>query len=285
MYNRTLDQDTRLKPQSKRYRRWCIRRIELSWPELWHKRVDEITPEECREWAAQLNQEVACHYYNNTIGTLRQILDCGFRDYADRTGTKLDNPAAGLSRARVKQKELQLPEPDQFRRLLETVRKSSGGWGPRAADLIEFLAYSGLRVGSEARWVTWGDIDWQRKEIVVRGNPETGTKNSEIRRVPTIHDLERLLVRLRHDGERSGTILKVTHCNESLARGCRELGIPKITHHDLRHLFATRCIESGVDIPTVSRWLGHKDGGALAMRVYGHLRNQHSQEMAKKVKF
>jgi len=24
---------------------------------------------------------------------------------------------------------------------------------------------------------------------------------------------------------------------------------------DLRHLFATRCIESGVDIPTVSRWL------------------------------
>jgi integrase len=35
-------------------------------------------------------------------------------------------------------------------------------------------------------------------------------------------------------------------------------------------------IESGVDIPTVSRWLGHKDGGALAMRVYGHLRQEHS---------
>ena len=30
----------------------------------------------------------------------------------------------------------------------------------------------------------------------------------------------------------------------------------------------TSCIESGVDIPTVSRWLGHRDGGALAMRVY-----------------
>jgi integrase len=37
----------------------------------------------------------------------------------------------------------------------------------------------------------------------------------------------------------------------------------------LRHLFATRCIETGVDIPTVSRWLGHKDGGGLAMKVYG----------------
>lgn len=40
-----------------------------------------------------------------------------------------------------------------------------------------------------------------------------------------------------------------------------------IEHVNLRHLFATRCIESGVDIPTVLRWLGHKDGGALAMKV------------------
>jgi hypothetical protein len=40
-----------------------------------------------------------------------------------------------------------------------------------------------------------------------------------------------------------------------------------------------------VDIPTVSRWLGHKDGGALAMKVYGHLRDQHSVSMAQKVSF
>ena len=40
---------------------------------------------------------------------------------------------------------------------------------------------------------------------------------------------------------------------------------------------------SGVDIPTVSRWLGHKDGGALAMEVYGLLRNQHSASVSKLV--
>lgn len=34
----------------------------------------------------------------------------------------------------------------------------------------------------------------------------------------------------------------------------------RITHHDLRHLSATTCIESGVDVPTVARWLGHRDG-------------------------
>ena len=60
---------------------------------------------------------------------------------------------------------------------------------------------------------------------------------------------------------------------------------PKFTHHDFRHFFATTCIESGVDIPTVSRWLGHSDGGALAMRVYGHLQVEHSLAMSKRVNF
>jgi integrase len=80
-------------------------------------------------------------------------------------------------------------------------------------------------------------------------------------------------------------VVEFKDCRKALAHACDRVGIPRLTHHDLRHLFATRCIESGVDIPTVSRWLGHKDGGALAMRVYGHLRDQHSVEMAKRVTF
>ena len=79
--------------------------------------------------------------------------------------------------------------------------------------------------------------------------------------------------------------MRVKECQGAINRACDVLGIPRFTHHDLRHLFATRCIESGVDIPTVSRWLGHKDGGALAMKVYGHLRDQHSTEMAARVTF
>jgi len=45
------------------------------------------------------------------------------------------------------------------------------------------------------------------------------------------------------------------------------------------------CIEAGVDIPTVSRWLGHQDGGVLCMKTYGHLRDEHSQNEAQKVSF
>ena len=65
----------------------------------------------------------------------------------------------------------------------------------------------------------------------------------------------------------------------------RRLDYPHFTHHDFRHFFATTCIEAGIDIPTVSRWLGHKDGGALAMRVYGHLRQEHNISAVKKVSF
>ena len=80
-------------------------------------------------------------------------------------------------------------------------------------------------------------------------------------------------------------VMLVRECQKAMDAAALKVSTPRITHHDLRHLFATRCIESGVDIQTVSHWLGHRDGGALAMKTYGHLRNEHSQEMAQKVKF
>jgi integrase len=287
LFKRELESDTTLKPQSKRYRLWCLGKIQKTWPDLWNLRLDEITPQACKEWAAKLHDAIACHYFNNTIGTLKQVLQVGIKAHKERGGNTFESPASELKKTRITQKQLQLPEPSHFKLLVENLRKRSGGWGPRVADLVEFLAYSGMRINSEAVLVTWEDIDWKRREIIVRGNPETGTKNSEIRRIPMIPDMETLLARLKDQpgGATKGRIMQVGKCNEALARACREIGIPKLTHHDMRHLFATRCIESGVDIPTVSRWLGHKDGGALAMKTYGHLRNEHSQAMAQRVKF
>jgi integrase len=72
-------------------------------------------------------------------------------------------------------------------------------------------------------------------------------------------------------------VFRVKECQKAIDAACKKLGLSRFTHHDLRHMFATVCIESGVDIPTVSRWLNHKDGGTLAMKTYGHLRAEHSQ--------
>src|SRR6267143_294319 len=89
----------------------------------------------------------------------------------------------------------------------------------------------------------------------------------------------------RADEPLSAQVFRVNEAQNAINSAARKLDIPRITHHDLRHLFATICIESGVDIPTVSRWLGHKDGGALAMKTYGHLRREHSIAQAQKVTF
>jgi integrase len=285
LFKRDLESKTRLKPGSKRGRLVCLQKVQQSWPELGELNLSQITEQACKDWAARLNQEISGHYYNNTIGTLRMVLRAGIKAYKEQSGRTLENPASELQRVRISQRQLQLPEPAEFRRLVAQLRKDKSN-GAAFGDLVEFLAYSGLRIKSEAIWVKWEDIDWGRKELIVRGHPETGTKNGEMRRVPLIVDMEELLSRLKKNGGRAEErILQIGDCNRALVKACKEIGLPALRHHDLRHLFATRCIESGVDIPTVARWLGHKDGGVLAIRTYGHLRNEHSQAMAQKVKF
>jgi hypothetical protein len=46
-----------------------------------------------------------------------------------------------------------------------------------------------------------------------------------------------------------------------------------------------RLIEMGIDIPTVAKLLGHADGGALAMKDYGHLRMAYLQKRLQNLRF
>ncbi|MGD0816441.1 MAG: site-specific integrase [Verrucomicrobiota bacterium] len=281
-YKQRLAGDGSLKPRSKDYRLERIAALIKSWRGLETTDIRKISKSDCLAWAAQFGQKAAPSNFNNTVGTLRLILDIGVE-----AGARYDNPARFIKRVRVLPKKLQLPSEDQFLALVEAIEKADGGWNHRCADLVRFLAFGGFRKG-EAATITWGDCDLEKGEIVVRGDVETGTKNWSIRRVPMIPEMRQLLERLRAqraDEPATASVMKIGACQGAINSACKKLGIARFTHHDLRHLFATRCIESGVDIPTVSRWLGHKDGGALAMKVYGHLRDQHSVNMAQRVTF
>ena len=118
LFKRELESETQIKPQSKKYRLWCLAKLQKTWPEVWDLRIDEITPEACREWAAKLIKEIACHYYNNTLGTLKQVLQTGIKAHKANGGGTLESPAAELKKTRIKQKELRLPEPSQFKDLV-----------------------------------------------------------------------------------------------------------------------------------------------------------------------
>jgi len=282
IFRKRLKGDINLKRRSKDYREERIVALLKSWPALETKDARQINRHDCQEWAREFGQNCSPIAFNNTIGTLRMILDI-----CVDAGARYDNPARGLKRKRVLLRPPELPSQENFGKFVTEIENSGRCSCYQAADLVRFLAFGGLRK-SEAANVTWADCNLEKGTITVRGDSVTGTKNSEIRKVPMIPEMRLLLSRLKAENveaQPTDLVMKVKECQITMNRAAGSLGIPRITHHDLRHLFATKCIESGVDIPTVSRWLGHKDGGALAMKVYGHLRDQHSVEMAQRVTF
>lgn len=277
-----IDTNPAIKASTRVYRRRCLTALIKTWPGLEAMDVKRITPVLCREWASRFNADYSATMYNNTVGTLRMILDV-----AVKAGVRFGNPADEVKKVKVPLKHLNLPNLDQFQRMLRVIAQGGGRFSQDCSDLVAFLAYGGFRKG-EAACVRWTDCDFTKERIFVAGSAEHGTKNHETRWVPMNAPMIALLKRLRSerpDEPASEPVMKVQECQKAMDRACKLLEIDRITHHDLRHFFATSCIEAGIDIPTVSRWLGHKDGGALAMRVYGHLRDHHSQAMAQKVTF
>jgi integrase len=277
-----LDDDRSLKPRTRQYWRQRLAALIKSWPGLNKTEVRQITPADCKKWASAYAKKTSPTNYNNTVALLRHILNV-----AIELGVIYSNPAVTLKRATIRGKEIALPSTDKFNALIAEMR---AGHSRHSRDCAEFalgLAVTGMRKG-EANALEWRDVHFEAGEIVVRGDAETGTKNWELRRVPLIPDARALFQRMgseHADEPLDAKVFAVRECQKSLDRACKKVGTDRITHHDLRHLFATRCIESGVDIPTVSRWLGHKDGGALAMKTYGHLRREHSIAQAQRVTF
>lgn len=274
--------DVTIKPTTRHYWNQIFVALQKSWPGLADREIRRITKTDCKEWARVFRKVASPTRYNNTVSGLRHVFDV-----AKEAGIIYSNPAEKLERLPVRPKQLTLPSGDQFLQIVDAVERA-GAWCSRdCADFLRGLAFTGCRKG-EAGQITWRDVDFDAGEIVVRGDPETGTKNWTVRRVPLIPDARALFERMRRERPNNSLdvrVFRVRECQKALDRACKKVDADRITHHDLRHLFATRCIESGVDIPTVSRWLGHKDGGALAMKTYGHLRREHSIAQAQRVTF
>lgn len=282
LYMRRVDENPNLKRRTRKYGHETLEALLKSWPELSLSEIRRITATACREWATRYAKTFCASRHNATISLLRRVIAVGIEN-----GVIYSNPADGLERKAVKPKRLELPTRAQFAAFIAEMRSAHSRDSKNCADLVQGLAFTGCRI-AESGHIEWRDLDFEGGEITVKGDPEEGTKNGEIRRVPMIPQARELFEKMRKERADEPTTEKVYLVHESqksMDRAATKIGMPRITHHDLRHLFATICIESGVDIPTVSRWLGHKDGGALAMKTYGHLRREHSVAQAQKVSF
>ena len=133
--------------------------------------------------------------------------------------------------------------------------------------------YTGLRIG-ELCALKWEDIsdgsihinktmmriNENGKSVVITTPPKS---ESSVRVVPFPEELGELYEVFRSTGYVLSTKkMKYTEprCMQAkFDRYIKACGLKNVTFHTLRHTFATRCIEAGVDAKTVSELLGHSD--------------------------
>jgi len=305
--------NTDIKPATVTAHLGAVKRLLKTWPGIDALEPHQITPPLVFDWAARFKVEGtkfqpsgakaprrgnSATSVNSAIDALRQILDL-----AVERGQIHANPVTvrrgvggGRLKKKITKKALILPSRMQLGALFAAMENngSVGGGGAEAADFCRFLMMSGARLG-EVAVTLWQLVLWERQLVNLPGfKSETSA-----RFIPLFSELAGLLrkvqvrrksaARFHPEGTAflapTDSLFRIKECQKTIDAACKRIGMQRITHHDFRHIFATTCIESGVDIPTVAGWLGHNDGGVLAMKTYGHLRPDHSQAAAQKVQF
>jgi len=243
--------------------------------------VKAIGFSEIDRWKQKRGASISARSHNIELETLKNLLR-----YACKRGILLDNHADGFKRRKQPKAVVDLPTHEQFRVLARTLREAPQAVASGAADMVEFLAYSGMRVG-EAREVCFRDVNFELGTILVTGG-ELGNKNHEERSIPLFPNLRKLISGIqaaRPACDPASRIFGILSPRSAMILACKRAGLPNFTVHSLRHFFASNAIENGINFKVISDWLGHSDGGILVAKTYGHLRAEYSATMAERMSF
>ncbi|MDQ3955630.1 MAG: site-specific integrase [Actinomycetota bacterium] len=161
-------------------------------------------------------------------------------------------------------------------------------------ELWHVLAMTGLRRG-EALGLRWCDVDFERASLSIRQTVITigydvvvsGPKSSRGRRVVALDETTLKVLRDLKPTDaraadlvfhREGQPLHPVRVSKTFKRLVRQIGLPDIRLHDLRHTHATLALEAGIHPKIVSERLGHSTV-ALTLDIYSHCL-QHMQHDA-----
>jgi integrase len=167
---------------------------------------------------------------------------------------------------------------------------------------ILLCLYTGLRIG-ELIGLTWNDVDLERGVIkitktVYREKDESGTwqlcvdtpKTKASDRVIPLP--EYITYMLRQDYEttqtsyvvenKKGERMSIRSYQYIFEKLIERAGVRKLNFHALRHTFATRAIECGMDIKTVADIMGHQNA-SITLNRYAHCMLDHKIEMMQKL--
>lgn len=137
-----------------------------------------------------------------------------------------------------------------------------------------FLLYSGCR-RCEGLAARWEDVDFEKRRLFVRGTKTELSRNY----IPLFEELAELLKEIKPT-EAVGLIFPFTEHQVEMAfkKFC-----PNHHIHDLRHTFATNCLEAGVELKAVQAWLRHSNIATTA-DTYAHATDKFIMQEAEKLK-
>lgn len=165
---------------------------------------------------------------------------------------------------------------------------------------IVLCLYTGLRIG-ELLALSWKDIDLEKGILTVSKTCRDGningkhvrisdtpkTENSR-RQIPLSKTILKMLKEMKKkskcefviaDGEKAVFIRSYQRTFELLLK---KIGLPHKGIHSLRHTFATRALECGMDVKSLSEILGHKNP-TITLNRYAHSLWEHKSEMMNKL--
>ena len=191
-----------------------------------------------------------------------------------------DSPATDLKELRVEKLTRATPTWEQFLAIVNAIRQQElNVMAADSADLVEFMGRAGVGT-AECANLRGEHINFDNGHITLyRQKTDVGYT------IPIFPQLKSLLDRFKQEGkiQVGEPVFRIQDPKKALAAACKRLKFQHFSSRALRRCFITRAIELGIDFKTLSSWQGHRDGGVLIARTYSHLRNEHSENMAKKL--
>lgn len=207
-------------------------------------------------------------YSKNTLVAVRSLLHQSF-ERAIEDDIIRSNPVSGvkLPSEATKQSKVDVLTIEEQKAYMKACDEVQGGF------ILIFCLYTGCRIG-EAMALKWENIDLDKREIHIVEHLKTKSSKRTIPICDILYD------RLSMIDDREGLLFHNSRNHQyqyAWLHGvnseiCKLANIRHIKIHATRHTFATRLIEQGVDIKTVSELLGHTNIN-ITLSTYAHSTN------------